>query len=90
MGLPTGRVAPGHRGHLIVVDFKEQQRIQAARLHAPCGWTPFEGFPAVFPAEHYHDGELIVDHGEYVGRLSGKVVRPEYAPGARSLPAPDD
>ena len=80
MGLPMGRLAPGHRGHLIVVDFKRLTRVQSSQLHAPCGWTAFEGHPAVFPVEHYHDGERILEDGEYIGRLTGRVVRPEYAP----------
>jgi dihydroorotase len=82
LGQPVGRLSVGHRGNLLVVDFRARRRIRAARLRSPCGWSPFEGYEAVFPAEHWRDGELIVDGEEYVGRTNGKVVRPEYAPGA--------
>ncbi len=85
-GQPLGRIAPGHRANLLVVDFKARTRIDARRLHAPCGWTAFEGFEAIFPREHYRDGERIVADGEYVGRPAGSVVRPEFANGERAAP----
>lgn len=80
LGQPHGRIAPGHRAHLLVVDFRERTRIDARRLHAPCGWTAFEGWEAIFPREHYFHGKKIVADGEFVGRPVGAVVRPEFAP----------
>jgi len=79
LGQPLGRLSPGHRADLLVVDFRRRERLRAERLRSPCGWSPFEGFEAVFPLEHWREGERIVDGGEYVGRPSGRVVRPEYA-----------
>ena len=84
-GQPLGRIAPGHRANLLIVDFRARSRLAAGRLHAPCGWTAFEGWEAIFPREHYRDGERIVAEGEYVGRPTGTVVRPEFAPGASAL-----
>ncbi len=81
-GQPIGRIAPGHRADLIVVDFRARRTVEARRLRSPCGWSPFEGREVVPIQEHYRDGERIVEAGEYVGRPSGRVVRPEYAPGA--------
>ena len=85
LGVPMGRIAVGHRANLLVVDPKERATVRAERLPAPVGWTPFEGWEAVFPQEHYLDGGAIVLGGEYVGRPVGKFVRPEYAP----PPAPE-
>lgn len=82
LGQPVGRLAVGHRANVLVVDFRKRLAIVGERLASPCGWSPFEGSEAVFPVEHWRDGERIVDGGEYVGRPSGRVVRPEYAPGA--------
>jgi len=79
LGQPHGRVAPGHRAHLLVVDFRSRTPIDARRLHAPCAWTAFEGWEAIFPREHYLHGQKIVEDGEFVGRPSGAVVRPEFA-----------
>jgi len=86
LGMPMGRLAPGHRADLVVVDFRERSTVRARDLHAPCGWTPFEGRAAVFPRHHFVKGEPIVEDGEYVGRPTGQVVRPEYA---RSPAAPE-
>jgi dihydroorotase len=89
LGQPVGRLSVGHRANVLVVDFRARSRVRGDRLRSPCGWSPFEGAEVVFPAEHWKDGERIVDGGEYVGRASGRVVRPEYAPGAVRAPVPD-
>ena len=81
LGQPLGRLAPGHRANLLVVDFTKRSKVEGRGLRSPCGWTPFEGWEAVRPREHYRDGERIVEAGEYVGAPVGRVVRPEYAPG---------
>lgn len=78
-GQPRGRLAPGHRADLLVVDFRNRVRLRARDLHAPCGWTAFEGREAIFPREHYRGGVRIVEEGQYVGRADGAVVRPEFA-----------
>jgi dihydroorotase len=82
-GQAHGRIAPGHRAHLLVVDFRHRTRLDARRLHAPCGWTAFEGHEAIFPREHYLHGRKIVSEGEFVGGTSGRVTRPEFAPTRR-------
>jgi dihydroorotase len=88
LGQPVGRLSVGHRANVLVVDFRSKGRIRGERLRSPCGWSPFEGAEAVFPVEHWRDGERIVDGGEYVGRPTGLVVRPEFAPGVvRAAPA---
>ena len=86
MGQPRGRLLPGHRADLVVVDFRRRTKLTGASLHAPCGWTPFEGWEAIFPREHFLLGERVVTDGEFVGRNEGRVVRPEYAPGIRTEP----
>jgi len=82
LGQPMGRLSVGHRANVLVVDFRARTRLRGERLRSPCGWTPFEGAEVVFPTEHWRDGERIVEDGEYVGRPHGRVVRPEFAPGA--------
>jgi len=81
LGPPQGRIAVGHRANLLVVDFRRRTEVRARALHAACGWSAFEGWPAIFPREHYLGGRLIVQDGEYVGNREGRVVRPEFAPG---------
>ncbi len=81
LGQPLGRLSPGHRANLLVVDFTKRSKVAGRALRSPCGWSPFEGWDVVRPQEHYRDGERIVEAGEYVGAPVGKVVRPEYAAG---------
>lgn len=91
LGQPMGRIAPGHRANLIVVDFTKRTRVEGKDLRSPCGWTPFEGWDEIRPREHYRDGVRIVEGGEYVGAPVGRVVRPEYAPGEpEGSPRPPD
>jgi dihydroorotase len=82
IGAPMGRLVPGHQANLLVVDFRDRRKVQGRRLHAPCGWSAFEGWEAVFPIEHYRRGVPIVQSAEFVGDHRAKVIRPEYAPGA--------
>ncbi|MCI4369400.1 MAG: hypothetical protein L3K09_07560, partial [Thermoplasmata archaeon] len=82
LGAAHGRIAPGWRGNLIVVDFRARRPVRARELASPCGWSPFESMEAIFPTEHYLDGRRIVENGETTGTHLGRVVRPEYA-GAR-------
>jgi dihydroorotase len=84
-GARMGRIALGHKARLLVVDPRQRRTVHAERLPIPCGWTAFEGWEAVFPQEHYRDGERIVEGSEYVGRPIGTFVRPEFAP---APPAP--
>jgi len=88
LGQPLGRIAVGHRANLLVVDFTKRSRVDGRALRSPSGWTPFEGWEAIPPWEHYRDGERIVEDGEYVGTPVGRVVRPDYALGGSAL-APD-
>jgi hypothetical protein len=67
-----------------VVDFRNRGPISGRRLHSPDEWTAFEGWEAIFPAEHYLDGRRLVDSGEFVGSPAGRVLRPEYAESSRS------
>jgi dihydroorotase len=76
LGLHRGRLEKGCEANFIAVDFRKRKRIRASELHAPCGWTPFEGWEAIFPEEHYLRGTRIVEGGEFVGGSKGQVVRP--------------
>ncbi|MCI4356787.1 MAG: amidohydrolase family protein [Thermoplasmata archaeon] len=81
LGLPTGRLIPGHRANFLAVDFRRRGTVEARRLRSPAGWSPFEGWRAIFPTWHFRDGSPIVRNGEFVGGPVGRIVRPEYARG---------
>jgi len=86
MGQPHGRIAPGHRAHFMVVDFRKRTALDADHLHAPSGCTAFGGWEAIFPREVYLRGERVVADGEYEGKPTGQIVRPEFAPVAEPPP----
>lgn len=75
LGLPQGRLEPGLEASFMVVDFRQRRTLRARDLHAPCGWTPFEGWEGVFPTDHYLRGERLVEDGELVGRPRGRARR---------------
>ena len=80
LGVPMGRLLPGHLGNIAVVDFRDRRTVQGRTLHGTAGWTPFEGWTGIFPKHHFLRGDLVVQDGEYVGATAGRIVRPEYAP----------
>jgi len=59
--LPKGKIEVGRDADFIVVDLKKTETITAEHLHSKCGWTPFEGFPAIFPSMVFIKGEKIID-----------------------------
>ncbi|MDE1821725.1 MAG: amidohydrolase family protein [Euryarchaeota archaeon] len=86
LGLPRGHLAAGMEANFLVVDFRDKTRIRARDLHAPCGWTAFEGREGIFPRAHYLRGRQIVEDGEFVGDHTGLLLSRGDGAGA-SLPA---
>jgi dihydroorotase len=73
--LPKGKLEIGRDADFIVVDMKNIQKISAEHLHSKCGWTPFEGFPAIFPSMVFIRGEKVIDdHQILVKQGFGKSV----------------
>ncbi len=73
--LPKGKLEVGRDADFIVVDLKQIQMISEEHLHSKCGWTPFEGFPALFPTMTFIRGEQVInDHQLLVKQGFGKVV----------------
>jgi dihydroorotase len=64
--LPKGKLEVGRDADLAVVDFKHVTKVDADLLHSKCGWTPFEGFPALFPSDVFVRGERIIEEKKLV------------------------
>lgn len=47
-GRKVGRILPGYRGHLTVLDWNQPWTVRAEDCRTKCGWSPFEG--VTFPA----------------------------------------
>ena len=80
-----GAIEPGKDADLVLVDTTETTEIRAEDRHTDCGWTPFEGFDAVFPEwtmvrgttvfERDPDGDVFYDHpGENVRDADGELL----------------
>ncbi len=48
LGVPAGRLSPGAWANLVHVP-EETTPLDEDRLHSKCGWSPFDGHPAVVP-----------------------------------------
>ena len=63
LGIPIAGFAPGDRADYALYP-DTVIRIDADRLHAKCGWSPFEGFDAIFPEEVIVRGRRAYASGE--------------------------
>ncbi len=61
LSLSKGKLEVGRDADFIVVDLKKTEAVSAEKLHSKCGWSPFEGFPAIFPTLLYIRGEKVID-----------------------------
>ncbi|MBI4415545.1 MAG: dihydroorotase [Euryarchaeota archaeon] len=74
LGLDTGILDIGRPANLIAVDPRALTTIKAADLHSTCGWTPYEGYEAVFPEATFLRGELVAERRELVAERLGRPV----------------
>jgi dihydroorotase len=73
--LNKGKLAEGYDADIIVVDMRKECEIEGEKLHSKAGWTPYEGFSAVFPRYTFIRGECVIEDWELVGdRGYGKMV----------------
>ncbi len=71
-----GGIEVGKYANIVAFDISRVERIDAKKLHSLCGWTPYEGFPAVFPHTVILRGEVVKD-GEEVLEGVGRVYNSE-------------
>ncbi len=67
-----GAIRRGADADLVVFDPREATKISGEELHYKCGWTPFEGWEAIFPKATFLRGNLIARDGELVEDRTGK------------------
>ncbi len=61
MNLPKGKIEVGRDADFIIIDYKETTVVKSENLHSKCGWTPFEGMPAIFPSDVFLRGGRIIE-----------------------------
>jgi dihydroorotase len=70
-----GKLSVGYDADIIVVDMRKEIEIKGKNLHSKCGWTPFEGFSAIFPRFTFARGEVVIEDWELTGeRGFGRMV----------------
>ena len=65
LGLGARAIEAGAPAHLAAYDLQQVAEVSADALHSRCGWTPYEGQPAVFPALVVGPGGVLVDGGAF-------------------------
>jgi dihydroorotase len=64
LGIPEAGFSVGNRADFAIFP-REAVPISADLLHSRCGWSPFEGMPAVFPREVIISGMTAFREGEF-------------------------
>lgn len=64
IGVPKGKIELGFDADFTIVDYKNICKIKSERLHSRSGWTPFEGWPAIFPKSVFIRGEKLIQDNE--------------------------
>ncbi len=62
--LPKGKIHSGNDADLMIIDLRQQTRINAETLHSKAQWSPFEGFNAIFPTHVFLRGHHLIDTGD--------------------------
>lgn len=77
LGVPKGRLEPGHDADFFVIDPARPMPVRGAELQSRCGWTPFEGWES-YPVEtHFLHGEPVVEDHRFVGHPGrGRATAP--------------
>lgn len=74
LGIPRAGFEPGDRADFALYP-DTVTRIDAAYLHAKCGWSPFDGLDAIFPEEVIAGGARAYACGDYL------EAQPAWFPG---------
>lgn len=71
-----GQMEEGYDADIAFFDMSARRLIRGHELHSKAGWTPYEGFEAIFPIAVMQRGKLLLDGKEFLGkRGSGKFIR---------------
>lgn len=73
--LSKGFIAPNYDADIVVVDKRKLHNIHSERLHSKSRWTPFEGFPAMFPSTVFIRGNPVIqDFEQQVSAGFGSMI----------------
>jgi dihydroorotase len=70
--LGKGKIEGGYDADFGVYDMKCVGKVEGEKLHSKAGWSPFDGFDAIFPSLVIRRGEIIYDEREEGGIVAEK------------------
>ena len=73
-GMNKGSIEVGKDADLSIFDLRKTEQIGASRLHSKAGYTPYEGWGAVFPDMVLVRGEVQLQDGEFCGETMGEDI----------------
>jgi dihydroorotase len=79
LGIPPAGFMPNDRADFALYP-KKPEKIAGDHLHSRCGWTPYEGMDAVFPALVIMGGMVVYNEGEF------PEGSPKWLPGRGYVP----
>jgi dihydroorotase len=73
-GINKGVIEKGRDADLSIYDMRIRKTIKARGLHSKAGYTPYEGWDAVFPDTVIIRGEIQLKGGELCGDMTGRDI----------------
>jgi dihydroorotase len=71
-----GRIEEGYDADITFVDMGARRIIRSYDLHSKAGWTPYEGFEAIFPEAVMLRGNVLLSGKEFYGkRGAGRFIK---------------
>ncbi|UCF12327.1 MAG: dihydroorotase [Thermoplasmatales archaeon] len=75
LGVSKGKIEVGRDADFVIVDLKGKCKVNSEKLHSKCGWSLFDGWPAIFPTCVFIRGvKLIEEHEIQVKQGFGRFV----------------
>lgn len=75
LNVKKGKIQEGYDADFVMVDFRRLDSVKRENLHSKAGWSPFEGFNAVFPVHVISRGEYLIKDNEFVAEKGkGKFI----------------
>ncbi|MDR1954855.1 MAG: dihydroorotase [Candidatus Methanoplasma sp.] len=72
--MKKGKIKEGYDADLAVFDMRKFTNVDERRLHSKAGYSPYDGWEAVFPEMVIVRGEVQIDGGEFCGDKIGEDI----------------
>ncbi|MEA4977122.1 MAG: dihydroorotase family protein [Methanomassiliicoccaceae archaeon] len=73
-GMNKGAIEVGKDADLSIFDLRNSEQISVMKMHSKAGYTPYDGWSAVFPNMVLLRGEVQLQDGEFCGEAMGEDI----------------